>query len=48
MPFSMSGRGRPLGVLDGSVDDRGVKMEETEVFLSFEAIWINICFGDSL
>ena len=30
--FSMSGRGRPLGVLDGSVDDRGVKMEETNVF----------------
>ena len=23
MPFSMSGRGGPLGVPDGSVDDRG-------------------------
>ena len=42
-------KGGPLGVLDGSVDDRGVKMEETDVFfISFEAIWTNFCFGDSL
>ena len=32
LPFSMSGRGGPLGVPDGSVDDIGDRMVETNVF----------------